>query len=120
MANSIHVTACDNELVVIAYQWGGSFELCRILSGNNMPVDLTLNITAGPYQGSMNFSDVSSALGAKLNTCLPAGAYSLLLMGVNWGGPTNFMVNVNGVQHNSAGGSAVGLVYNPGPIAITV
>ena len=120
MANSIHVTACDNELIIIAYQGTVSYEIGRILSGNNNQVDVTFSITNGPFMGSMTFSNVYTPIGAKVNTCLPAGNYSLLLLGVNWGLTTNFKVNVNGTDYNSSGISGLGLVYNPGPISITI
>ncbi len=120
MANTIHVTACDNELIILAYQWGVSYELCRILSGNSNAVDLTFTINAGLYTGSMTFNDVNTALNASLNTYLPAGDYSLLLIGVNWGGPTQFNVDVNGNPYNSPGGSAAGCIWTPDPIAVTV
>lgn len=122
MANQIQVTACDNELVVLAYNSTSSFELCRILSGNNQPVNVNMNISAGVYEGTVVLNGVNQPLNVTFPPTIPSGAYSILLLGINWGGPTQFTVNVNGKPYtlplNPSGPS--GLTFNPGPIAITV
>ena len=77
MAASINITACDNELYVIASTPAFTSEICHITSGYNDPV----------------------AYAVKLNSILPAGTYSLTMIGVNWGGPARFAITVtnNGV-----------------------
>lgn len=121
MSNTITVTACDNELIVLAYQWGASFELCRILSGNNQPVNVTLNVQSGPYQGPIVLDGVNQPLSQTINQTLSSGAYSLLLLGVDWGGPAQFTVNVNNTPYSlPLTNQGDGLLFNPGPISITV
>jgi hypothetical protein len=123
MANVINVTACDNELIIMAYQWGASYELCRILSGNNNTVNVLLNIQAGPYQGSLTCTGVTTPINVPnpMTVTVPAGEYQLMLLGINWGGPTQFTVNVNGKQYAlPPQGNGNGLVFNPGPIPLTV
>ncbi|MCJ8208584.1 hypothetical protein MUY27_02615 [Mucilaginibacter sp. RS28] len=119
--NTINVTACDNELIILAYQWGGSFELMRILSGNTNPVNVNINIANGQYSGPIVLNGVNSALSGTYDVYLSPGSYSLLLMGVNWGGPQQFTIAFNGQTYSlpySQNGD--GLVYNSAPIAFTV
>jgi len=121
MTNTINVTACDNELVIMAYQWGASFELCRILSGNSNRVNVNINLNQGSYMGPIVLNGVNNPLNQDLNLYLPAGAYSLLLLGIDWGGPQQFTVAVNNRPYSLPyGNNGDGLVWNPGPIAITV
>jgi L-asparaginase len=123
LANVINVTACDNELIIMTYQENASYELCRILSGNNNTVNVQLNIQEGPYQGSLTFNGVTTPLNVPnpITVTVPAGEYQLLLLGINWGGPTQFTVNVNGKQYALPPQSnGKGLVFNPGPIQLTV
>jgi hypothetical protein len=121
MPNTIIVTACDNELVVLAYQDDASFELCRILSGNNQPVNVTLNITQGIYQGTIVLNGVNQPLNLAIPQTLSSGTYSILLLGIDWGGPAQFTVNINGTTKAlPLQPTGNGLVFNPGPISITV
>lgn len=121
MTNSIKVTACDNELIVLAYQGGASFELCRILSGNFNSVNVGITVETGAYLGTQVLNGVNNPLSQNITVTLATGAYQLLLLGIDWGGPQQFTVNVNGTEYalpQSIEGN--GLVWNPGPIAFTV
>lgn len=121
MANTITVTACDNELVILAYNWDNSYELCRILSGNNQAVNVTLNIQPGTYEGTIVLDGVNQPLNVTVPPTVPSGAYSILMLGVDWGGPAQFTTTVNGTAHNlPLQPTGSGLVFNPGPISITV
>jgi len=121
MPNTIVVTECDNELIVLAYQWGASFELCRILSGNNQTVNVTLNIQPDPYQGTQVLNGVNGPLNQTITQTLAAGTYSLLLLGIDWGGPAQFKVSVNNTSYSlPLQNEGNGLLFNQGPISITV
>lgn len=121
MANQINVTRCDNELIILAYQGNASFELCRVLSGYEQPVNVTLNISEGIYQGPVVLVGYLQGLSQTIPQYLQAGPYSLLLLGINWGGPTEFAVNVNGQAYElPLTENQDGLVFNPAPIPITV
>ena len=124
MANTINVTACDNELIILAYQATGSFELCRILSGNLNPINVTININEGSYQGTQVINGINVPIPpTSFTTTLPAGSYNLLLLGIDWGTTSIFTVNVNGTNYNypqTTTKGLGGLVWNAGPIAITV
>ena len=122
MPNTIAITACDNELIVLAYQWGASFELCRILSGNNHSVNVTLNINSGVYQGTIVLNGVDQNLSQTITQTLSSGTYSILLLGIDWGGPAQFTVSVNGGTAKTLPlqNEGDGLLFNPGPISITV
>ncbi|HMG46445.1 MAG TPA: hypothetical protein VK614_03185 [Allosphingosinicella sp.] len=87
----IDVSKCDNELYIIASTPAGSSELFHYKSGYSKPVAETIYPPA----------------------ILPPGQYTLILIGINWGGPQNFVV-----KQNFASGPAVThqLVLGPGPV----
>src|SRR5262245_10453338 len=92
---NISVTACDNELYLIALpqssptNFAGS-EIVHIMSGFNDPV---------------NYSVRPQAI-------LPAGQYTLVIVGINWGGPQKFTVTLTiggaPVVFNAPAGTAIG------------
>lgn len=84
----IHVTAADNEIMLIACTPSESVELLHYKSGFNKPVDVMV------FPGAI----------------LPTGQYSLVMIGVNWGGPSKFTIQVttNG-QTQTFNGSAPGV-----------
>ena len=73
----IHVTAADNELLLIASTPAGSSQLLHYKSGFNKPVDVNV------FPGAI----------------LATGSYDLTMIGVNWGGPINFTVTVTTDGH---------------------
>ncbi|ARJ65309.1 hypothetical protein WV31_06415 [Magnetospirillum sp. ME-1] len=93
----LSVSKCDNELYVIAIPVspnGGTaaVEVLHISSGYNDPVNYSIN------------------LGSVL---VPGGTYSITMMGINWGGPAAFAVNLNGTPYTFSDGSGkLGLVWN--------
>lgn len=102
MANTtqIHVTACDNELYILASTGRESSELCHIKSGFNDPVDYKFN------PGHI----------------LPPGAYELTVVGINWGGPWKFAVTTTPPIAGLSGagpGPAAGVVFTK-TVPITV
>ncbi len=68
----IHVSAADNELLLIASTPAGSSELLHYKSGFNKPVNVNV------FPGAI----------------LATGSYDLTMIGINWGGPINFTVTV--------------------------
>ena len=122
MGNSITVPAGDNELVIMAYTGSASYELCQILSGNNQPVNVTLTIQPGTYQNTIVLNGVNQPLKQTINQNLPSGTYSIQMLGVNWGGPTQFTASVNASTYalsiNPNG--PLGLTFDSGPVSITV
>jgi hypothetical protein len=82
----IQVTACDNELMLIAIpsRADQSFNLLHYNSGYDKPVDVTL------YPGAT----------------LPTGDYTLSMIGINWGGASAYSVTVttDGVANVYTGG----------------
>jgi hypothetical protein len=100
----IHVTKTDNELYILAIQEGSekgspaglySSELCHIKSGYSDRVDYRFRPGA----------------------CLAPGNYTLVMIGINWGGPQAFEVTLttNGVQQtysSPAGNTAPGTVWS--------
>ena len=86
----IHVTATDNELYILASTPSGSSELCHLKSGFGDPVEYRVN----PH------------------SILAPGAYTLVMIGINWGGPQAFKVTLTtgGVNttFTAPAGTAVG------------
>lgn len=68
----IAITACDNELLLIASTAAGSSTLCHLKSGYNAPVSYTFN----PQH------------------ILAPGTYDLNMIGLNWGGPGAWKISV--------------------------
>jgi len=106
---SIEVTQCDNELIGLAVPNGGTFssELFHFKLGGG--------ISAAP----VNYTVPNIAM-------LPSGNYTLLLAGINWGGPANFKVTVNyttgapTVLTYANGGPGIGIVWNPAGVQFTI
>ena len=113
---TINVTACDNELVILAYQWTGSFEIARIKSGNNQSVNVSINIKEGQYQGGVSLNGVNSGLSGTYDVYLAAGQYSLTAAGINWGAVGSFTVDLLGGETETYAGVA----YTPDPVSLTV
>ena len=82
MANTINITACDNELRLIAYQWGASFEIATIRSGNSNSVNVTINISPGQFEGGVVLNGVNNPLSGTYPVYLNSGAYSLVAVGI--------------------------------------
>ena len=89
---SIRATACDNELIVLASTPRGSSELFHIKSGYNAPVDYQVN------PGHI----------------LAPGKYALTVIGINWGGPGKFVLEIDGDNPTtlSGGGTGTGVVWH--------
>ena len=68
----IQVTQTDNELYILVSTPAGSSEVVHIKSGFNNPV---------------NYVVIPQSI-------LPAGAYTLTVLGINWGGPSGFNVTL--------------------------
>ena len=93
----INITKTDNELILIATTPSDSSTLCHIKSGYNAPVSYRFNP-----------ADI-----------LESGHYELKMVGLNWGGPGNFEVQVtsNG-QTQTYSGSAVDFWTESVPMSI--
>lgn len=87
MSTPVNVTACDNELIVIASQHAFSSEVFRLKSGYNDPVSYSVDLAS----------------------ILPSGTYDLTMIGVNWGGPFDFALTVAGSPYGNSGNAAPGV-----------
>ena len=68
----IHVAAVDNELYLLASNGAGSSEICHLKAGYNNPVTYTV---------------IPQSI-------LPPGAYTLIMVGINWGSGQKFIVTL--------------------------
>lgn len=101
MANAtINITASDNELYLLAVPASGvpanSYQIAHVQSGNGHGVDVTINISAGTYSEQAMLYGVTGALTATQNVSIPAGTYSVVAIGVNWGREQAYSFSVNG------------------------
>ena len=101
MSNVIHITAADNELIIKAFQWNTSYEVCTIKSGNYNTVDVTIDIDDGPYGGPVHLNGVNNPLNYTGKVHLPEGTYCLAIVGINWGGPSDFKFKFNDEEYHS-------------------
>lgn len=99
MTNKIQITASDNELYIIAYQWDKSYQIGHIQSGCNNEVNVSIEITPGIYSEPQTLNGVYHPLDEAYTVNLPEGSYTLVAFGVNWGGPYNFAFKLNGTSY---------------------
>jgi hypothetical protein len=125
--NTMAVTAADNDLIIIAYQATGAYELCSIQSGNSNTVTVNITITAGPFLGTTFLNGVNNNLNQPLSLTIPSGTYNIQLLGIDWGTKGYFSVTVvaNGVSTPYTYGPTPtpgngGLVFSPASFQITV
>ncbi len=90
----IHVRATDNELYLLASTPQGSSEICHIKSGYSNPVEYTV---------------IPQSI-------LAPGDYTLIMVGINWGGPQAFTIvtTTNGVDtvHTAPASTLIGANWN--------
>jgi len=124
MPNIIEITACDNQLILIAIEEneGNSFELCNIKSGYNNQVRVKLQIEEGEFSGTVNANGTGRALNESVAIKLPKGKYSLVYAGLNWGGPYNFNFDFNNKNYNlknNPNQPLTGVIWSQGNESIT-
>ncbi len=92
----------DNELMILAVNGSTSVELFRLKSGYGQLINYTI----------------------KLGGILAAGNYYLVIIGINWGGPASFNVQLDPSSLSPASylnnTAPIGVVWTPTPIAFTV
>jgi hypothetical protein len=106
---NIEVTQCDNQLIGLAVPSGGSasVELFDFKLGGGT--------VAAPIKYSV----------PNINILQP-GEYTLLILGINWGGPATFTVTVDfetgppHVLHYAQNAPGVGAVFTPPGVAFTI
>lgn len=128
-SNTINVTKCDNQLILVAMGNWNAYTICSIKSGYHWPVNVTLNIKAGPAPTEILDLDGIKAgkdgLHVHQDITLPIdmdnGNYQLVAIGVEWGGDKAFSFTFNGTQYNKLNdNNGIGVVFSPAPIGFTV
>ena len=113
MSNTIKITKCDNQLILTAFQWSESYEICNLKAASNL--DYTITIKEGTYTGP---ATQDSPI-----VHLPKGTYNLVYTGINWGGPYNFEFNINDGQPyqllNNPNKPLVGVIWSLGNNSIS-
>ena len=120
MNNQIVISACDNELYLVAVEDSGqrSFELCHLLSGFSANVSVTINLAAGDWtKRHETIGNGQEPVDVKYDVQLPSGSYTLLAVGINWGGPGAFSLKLDGQSYSMAPTNPttpnVGVVWTP-------
>jgi hypothetical protein len=129
MANAtINVTACDNELYLIAVNsvTGSaptqSYQLVHIESGNSQAVNVTATVSPGAYFEPGTLNGVTQALNSSYPVSLPAGSYNLIAVGINWGLAQQFTFTLNGVAYSlpySSSGS-LAVAWTPAAVPFSI
>lgn len=99
MTNSINITKCDNQLILVAVNndnTNETVEICNIVSGNTNTVNVTIEIEEGTSVETVRLNGLQQNLSGTHKIQMPKGNYSLVYAGINWGGPYNFEFNLNG------------------------
>lgn len=101
MSNTIKISACDNELYLIAYKTDGSnsYQLAHLKSGNNNEVDVTIEVECGDYQDISTFNGINDAIKKTYSVKLPVGTYKIVAASLNWGGPWAYGYHFNGKDY---------------------
>ena len=123
MSNTLKITQCDNELMVLAVNASFSFLICDIQSGNNNSVNVGIDIQSGSYTKAFSANGVNNLINDPSEVVtIPSGTYSLIYVGLNWGGPYNFDIEFNGKPYqlkNDPSKLLTGAVWNRGDLDIT-
>ncbi len=112
MSNTIKVTKCDNQLILTAFQWSKSYEICNLKAASNL--DYNITIKEGPYTGPATQDSPT--------VYLPKGDYNLVYAGINWGGPYNFEFEFQEKKYqllNNASKPLVGVIWSLGNNSIS-
>lgn len=101
MANAtISITACDNELYLLAVPStaspANSYQVAHVQSGNDESVSVTITISAGTYTEQPMLYGVNGPLDTTQNVSIPAGTYSVVAIGIDWGVVQAYSFSVNG------------------------
>jgi len=123
--NKIKISACDNELYLIAFNWNESYEICHIKSGYGFGVDVAIEIESGDYtERQKTLSGLKENLTNNSTVSIPPGTYTLIAVGIDWGGPQNFSFSVNGntqtLPLNDDPTPDTGVVWHPEGITLTI
>lgn len=122
MSNTINITECDNELILYAVNEAATdcYEICNIKSGNTNSVDVTIDLQSGSQASApITANGVSAPIKSTNPFSLPAGKYTLLYSGLNWGGPYNFEFTFSGYPNpfklkNDPSKPLFGVIWNRG------
>lgn len=118
MTNTLNIKKADNQLILIAYQWSKSYEICNVKYAGDM--DLKIDIKEGEYTGPVKVKGTVPSNPQTVN--LPKGDYTLVYVGLNWGGPYNFEFEFNKKKYellNDPNKPLVGAIWSLGNDSIS-
>ena len=122
-SNSINITACDNEMYLIAYAQSGdsSYQLAHVQSGNDNTVNVTITIEGGDYYAEPpTLNGVNGPINTTYVVYVPSDTYTVAAVGINWGVLSSFAYSVNSGPIVSGNPSQTGVVWYPAGTMITV
>lgn len=117
MSNTINISACDNELFLIAYPNSGadSYTLAHVKSGYNYGVAVAITILSGDYTAVQEINGLNGAVNNAYTAYLPEGTYTIVAVCVNWGGPWAYSYNLNGGPNYSGSDASGAGAISTGP-----
>ncbi len=122
MSNTLTISKCDNELIVLAVNGSSSYKICDVQSGNTNLVNVGISIEAGAYTEPAVINGVNGPINKPSEVVnIPSGNYSLVYVGLNWGGPYNFDIEFNGKPYqlkNDPNQALEGAIWNRGNLDI--
>lgn len=120
MSNSIQINACDNELIIVAYNPNMSYVIGRIISGNHFGVNVNVALSPGDFSGGFEFNGLGESLNESTEVTIPSGDYSIQLLGLDWAQTdAQFTVVINETTYSLPLQTYnAGLVWYPEPIDI--
>lgn len=99
--STVKITACDNQILLVATTWEKSYLVANIQSGNGNSVDVTLDLDYGnTFSGTVDLNGVNQPLSGTYSVKIPEEKVNLAMIGVNWGGAADFAINLDGTDYN--------------------
>ncbi len=120
MSNTINISACDNELYLIATTGVNSYTLAHVKSGYFFDVAVAITILSGDYTEVQLINGISGPVNKSYTAYLPAGTYTIVAVCVNWGGPWSYNYNLNGgPSYSGYDASGVGAISTGPGLTVT-
>ncbi|WP_415395834.1 hypothetical protein [Sulfurimonas sp. CS5] len=108
--NQIHITACDNEMFLVASGTNSSAPICHIQSVNGFTVMVTINIKKGSaYSPITEINGLTGPINKTIDFIVPEETVYITPMCLNWSGPYDFKVKINNKDYNKKGNSSIPL-----------
>jgi len=108
--SQVQVKACDNEMFLVASGTNSSATICHIQSGYHYAVNVIINIKKGnEYSACTEIDGLSGPVNKTINFTVPVDEVYISPMCINWSGPYDFQVEIDGKLYEKNGNSSTPL-----------